>query len=79
MLKLSFSAIKIWGLYPFEADITKSDKPSPLISPFASFASLRASFKGSKLLSTKSSTNDSSFARVIFCTKCFGPVLSAVI
>ena len=48
------------------------------MSPFEIFASLRASFNGSKLLSTRSSTRDSSFALVILCTKCFGPELSAV-
>ena len=49
------------------------------ISSLEIFASLSASFNGSKLLSTKSSTNDSNFALVILWTKCFGPELSAVI
>ena len=43
-----------------------------------SLASFKASSKGFKLFSTKSSTNDSSLALVIFLTKCFGPDASAV-
>ena len=49
------------------------------ISAFASLASFNANLRGSKLLSTKSSTKDSNFALVILWTKCFGPELSAVI
>ena len=41
-------------------------------------ASWIATFKGSKVLSTKSSTKDSNFARVSFWTKCLGPEASAV-
>ena len=49
------------------------------MSPFDIFASLSASLRGSRLLSTKSSTRDSNLALVILWTKCFGPELSAVI
>ena len=49
-----------------------------LISFGLSFASFKAVLTGSKLLVTKSPTKDSSLALVIFCTKCFGPLASAV-
>ena len=49
------------------------------ISPLESFASFKATSRGLRLLSTKSSTSDSSLALVILWTKCFGPELSAVI
>ena len=48
------------------------------ISLGLNFASFRAVFTGSRLFFTKSPTNDSSFALVNFCTKCFGPEASAV-
>ena len=49
------------------------------MSPFDIFASSSASLRGSRLLSTKSSTRDSNLALVILWTKCFGPELSIVI
>ena len=48
------------------------------ILSFESFASFNAVSRGDMLLSTKSSTNDSNLALVIFWTKCFGPLASAV-